>query len=399
MDVIIILIIIILLYFIQRRNWSDRLAATNQYNLHRSNSNYLDVLFATHLFLFVVYYTYASLTASDAYNYYYVSSNTTNWFDTWGMDSQFIVFLAWPFTHLLGLSFEATMLLFAYIGFNGVMLFYLAAKENVFGLKPLLGSYTLTECLFLLPNIHFWSSSLGKGSLMLFGISLLVFGLARYNVRKHYIILGGLLIYFIRPHILFAFVLGVGGAMLLSRRGVKPGVKFSLIIISIILMYLMSGGLVEYAGDENLNIFQSDAITKRANDLSRKAGSGVDITNYNQIQKLFTFWYRPLFFDAPGVLGIIVSFENLLYVLFTVQILRRGFVNFKHWNGWFRMLLFAFLFASLALAQVMGNLGIAMRQKAQIMPLFFIVYLRVMSLRQERKEKNTAAIRTFKTEL
>src|SRR5690606_6599706 len=40
------------------------------------------------------------------------------------------------------------------------------------------------------------------------------------------------------------------------------------------------------------------------------SGSGVDISSYPLPLKLFTFWFRPLFVDAPGALGIFVSFEN-----------------------------------------------------------------------------------------
>jgi hypothetical protein len=108
----------------------------------------------------------------------------------------------------------------------------------------------------------------------------------------------------------------------------------------------------------------------------------VDLGNYNQAQKLFTFWYRPLFVDAPGFLGIVVSFENALYVFFTIGIIRYGLTNWKEWNGWFRISFFIFIFGSIALAQIAGNLGIAMRQKAQIMPLFFILYCKAMSYRK-----------------
>jgi hypothetical protein len=38
---------------------------------------------------------------------------------------------------------------------------------------------------------------------------------------------------------------------------------------------------------------------------------------------------------------------------------------------------------SIALAQIAGNLGITMRQKAQIMPLFFILYCKAMSYRKK----------------
>jgi hypothetical protein len=42
-----------------------------------------------------------------------------------------------------------------------------------------------------------------------------------------------------------------------------------------------------------------------------------------------------------------------------------------------------FLFASIFLAQVCGNLGMAVRQKAQIMPIFFIVYANLVVRKKE----------------
>ena len=83
---------------------------------------------------------------------------------------------------------------------------------------------------------------------------------------------------------------------------------------------------------------------------------------------------RPLFFDGQGGLGILVSFENLLYVYMFYVVAKKGILYWGDWNGWFRICLFFFLFASFALAQVTGNLGIAMRQKAQLMPFFFIIF-------------------------
>jgi hypothetical protein len=35
--------------------------------------------------------------------------------------------------------------------------------------------------VFLLPNVHFWSSSIGKGPTMLFGIGMIIYGLSRFN--------------------------------------------------------------------------------------------------------------------------------------------------------------------------------------------------------------------------
>jgi len=58
------------------------------------------------------------------------------------------------------------MFIFAFLGFEGILLFYLAARENINKVAIVFGGMTLLEILFILPNCHFWSASLGKGSIM-----------------------------------------------------------------------------------------------------------------------------------------------------------------------------------------------------------------------------------------
>ena len=53
---------------------------------------------------------------------------------------------------------------------------------------------------------------------------------------------------------------------------------------------------------------------------------------------------------------------------------------------YFKISLFAFLLGSVILAQITGNLGIALRQKAQLMPFFFILYLKALSLNPINKK-------------
>jgi hypothetical protein len=84
--------------------------------------------------------------------------------------------------------------------------------------------------------------------------------------------------------------------------------------------------------------------------------------------------YRPLFIDAPGALGILTSFENVFILFLSIRML---FAIAPVWNkssGFHKTALFFLVMAAFTLAQISGNLGIAMRQKAQLMPLFFIFY-------------------------
>ena len=137
-------------------------------------------------------------------------------------------------------------------------------------------------------------------------------------------------------------------------------------------------------------------MSHRAKELG-KATSGVDISNYNLPMLLFTFLYRPLFIDAPGALGIVVSFENVFYVLMTLQLFKsgQGFTYPVRAGFLAKSAFFSFLTVSIALAQVSGNLGIAMRQKSQVMLLLLFVIISFLDeqkldqwkLRQARKKK------------
>jgi hypothetical protein len=71
-------------------------------------------------------------------------------------------------------------------------------------------------------------------------------------------------------------------------------------------------------------------------------------------------------------------------LIFFVQFFKSFFKKWKLINTFYRILIFSFLFASIALAQLGGNLGIIMRQKSQIMPLFFIVFCYTEALKQRR---------------
>lgn len=100
------------------------------------------------------------------------------------------------------------------------------------------------------------------------------------------------------------------------------------------------------------------------------------MSSYPLPLKLFTFWFRPLFLDAPNLLGLITSVENLIYLLLFFKILKKDFIKFiRKSPALVKMSLVIFFTASFAMTFVMSNLGIIMRQKTMVMYfLFFVIY-------------------------
>jgi hypothetical protein len=374
MDIFIIIALILLFntYLVKALN--------NKYEI--SSDSYLWILFFVHFILTLTYILFAYATRSDSFAYYQRASNAENWLSMLVYGTSFIDFIAWPFVKLLSLSYLSVMILFSYIGYVAIVLFYLALNENV-QLKPIWNGLSAKELVFLLPNLHFWSSSLGKGSIILMGLGLFIFGLSRFNRRSRgfLIFLGSILTLMVRPHIFLTLVTSVMIGILITRSGIKPYIKWLIFSISVILFIYLSQDVIKFANTESLDVLSSDSINHRAQELS-KSKSGIDLQNYNLAMKMFTFWFRPLFVDASGIMGLIVSIENLLYLFFFYVIIKSVLQNWLNWNGWFRISIFIFLLGSFILAQVTGNLGIAIRQKAQFMPFLFIIYCKALTYKQ-----------------
>ena len=371
MDVIFIILFIFLLntFFIRSIAVGTRIHSTG----------YLWLLFSVHFLLTLAYLLYTVDNRSDSVSYFTSSNNTSDWLSFFETGTKFVGFLAWPFINVLGLSYYAVMLLFSYLGFVAIVLFYLIAVENI-SLDPVFNGLSPIELLFLLPNLHFWTSSLGKGSTILFGVGLFSYGLSRFNKRITPMVLGGFVMYMLRPHILLAYVVAIIIALFTSNIGLKPVYKWMILVVAFVAFFYVSGSVLQFTDSDSLDITQSENLMHRTSELSH-ATSGVDIQNYNILLKLFTFWFRPLFLDQLGVMGFIVSFENAVYLFLFFLVVRMLIKNWDAYNGFFRVSLFMFLIASIILAQVSGNLGIALRQKTQIMPFLFILYCKSLTLR------------------
>ena len=153
--------------------------------------------------------------------------------------------------------------------------------------------------------------------------------------------------------------------------------KILIASVLIIVVVFISGFVSTFIKSDFTSIFiENSSIYNKAKQLST-SNSGYDINHYNQLFRLFTFLFRPLFVDSPNILGTITSLENVIGIFLFLHLFYMLLKSSIKWNNF---MLFSFIFffvSSLMLAQVCGNLGIAIRQKAQIMPLFFMIYVKI----------------------
>ena len=78
-----------------------------------------------------------------------------------------------------------------------------------------------------------------------------------------------------------------------------------------------------------------------------------------------------------------MSIENVVYLALTLYLFQSGALRFL-WNSdvLVKTSLFAFLTVSIALAQISSNLGLAIRQKSQVMMLLLFIIIRFLDVKK-----------------
>lgn len=341
------------------------------------NLNFMRFMLFYHFALSAAYFIYVLNNPSDSKLYYAIveaQQYGANWLDYYGTSTFFVHFLAYPFVNYLAFTYESTMVIFAFFGFVGFLFAYSFISENIKAPVKIFG-FDGIMLILLLPNCHFWTASLGKGSVIFVGMMMLFWGVSNIKSRWSLIILASMLVYHVRPHIFFVVVAAIALGFSLARGRTPVAYRALIILLSLSLLIYLYQDILSITGLDDESLLDP-FISHRAKELS-KATSGIDIANYNFFQKIFAFLFRPLFFDAPGLLGIIVSFENLLYLIMFLNFLRPAFIRyFFKADPLVKSAFFAFASVTVALAQISGNLGLAMRQKSQVMLLIFFVLLK-----------------------
>jgi hypothetical protein len=368
-----------------------------RHGLNAKHKNTLIQLFYWHMLIGLAYASYAKGT--DASFYWNGFGNRgfvgETWFSFYGISTTFMFFLNFPFSQVLGLSYWTGSLLYSLVGYVGFVYLFLIIKEN-FPANIRLFGYALFPLILFLPNLHFWSSGVGKDSLSFFCIAGFFYALTAPNKRVLLLMFTFILLYHVRPHMALIMVVG-GGAALLFSGDLKPLQKAFAIVVLVIGSFFIYDRVFTFLGIDdpsNLEAFEEKAEFYSHHLGTSRVGSAVDISSYSFPMRLFTYLYRPLFFDAHNFATLLSSFENFFYLLLTFTAIYKGnIINaFKKSPMVIKAGLFSFVMAALAFSNSLSNLGIIMRMKNMTMIyfllfLFFAMSLKVFETRVKREKR------------
>ncbi|MDX1761734.1 MAG: hypothetical protein R3218_06235 [Christiangramia sp.] len=338
----------------------------------------MNILYGYHLIFFGVYLWYAYNNPSDSIKYFReISEHTGSWFELYGTDTLFINFLSYPF-YKLGFNYEMLMLSFAWLGYLGFVYAYIFFREKIPLNIKVFKKFDLFTLILFFPNMHFWTASLGKGAPIFLGLMMFTYAIIEPKKRLFHLILASIIIFQIRPHVFMFVAVGTVLGYMSGKEKIAFWKKAMIFISMTGALFLLQDqilGVMGLANSDNLLEDFEATAEERAGDLS-DSGSGVNMNSYPLPFKLFTFWFRPLFIDAPNMLGIITSIENLVYLLLFIKILKKDFIKFLMKSpSLVKMSFVIFFMTSFAMTFVMSNLGIIVRQKSMVMYfLFFVIY-------------------------
>jgi hypothetical protein len=284
-------------------------------------------------------------------------------------------------------NFFASTLVFAFISFWGCWFFYRAFLLAV----PDGDRRRYARLLFFWPTLLYWPASMGKDSWMILTGGLVAMGAARLLTRTRggYLLLGlGLgLGALVRPHVSLLLFVAVLIAFLVGRRDERrsPGqISLAGVTKAIgIVVLLVAGSLLAPATARFLKVgaINTDALSsaiESAKEQTNEGNSAFEAVNPNSPigypAAVATVLFRPLPGEVPGLTGFMTGMEGLTLLVIVASSWRRLWTALRRLRSQpyvaFAMAyvaMFTYAFAALS------NFGILSRERAQALPLLFIL--------------------------
>lgn len=368
MDILVLLFLIVLGYLF-----------LNQFKNKISENNYINLgyLLLFHLVFGCYFYFFIQ---GDAIGYWNNSKNLTfeefiHYFKE-DQGTYFLMALNYLPAKVLGLSYFTGTMIYSLIGFIGLTYFYLIAIELIPN-NPKVNGYYLFPLLFFFPNLHFWSCAVGKDTLLFYCIGVFCYGLLLPYKRLHFIFIGLVLSYFVRPHITLFMLLGFGFAYTTGRK-LSFYQRFFFFAVMITIAVLILPFVLKFTKIEEASVDAFQNFSKnKASLLSRShTNSSIDISSYPLPLKIFSFLYRPFFFDINSIPTLLASIENLILLFLSFKFFsKKPLQSFRNAPFLLQGMVFFLLIGTIAFSQSLGNLGIMIRMRNMFLPGLIIFFM------------------------
>lgn len=350
----------------------------NKSGLPTKYVNQLNLLLIYHL-LFSLIFTWYILTAGgDSHGYWtYMMQQVPIHYETmgefFGTSTTFILWLNFYPSKVFGLGYLTGNILYSFLGFIGMRyLFVMTAQLFPTNYKIL--EIPLFPTIFFFPNFHFWTAGVGKDVVCFWGIAWFMYAVQNYRQRWWQGLIALFFVYMARPHMGLSILMAATVAILLGSE-IKRSYKVAMIVLAAAGSVFLGFRTLAFLEIQDFSLDTLEALASKKSGYLSVAGSAVDTSGYSIWMKIFTYMYRPLFFDAHNVMAFLSGFENALYLYLSFFIVRNWTPEaLRDMPVFIKAGIIAFIPITIAFSSSLSNLGIIMRMKNMTM-IYFVLFV------------------------
>ena len=325
---------------------------------------------------FSLFYFTNSLGGNYDSSVYYISSLDTP--IEFGLGTSSIIFLTSIFSSWFNLSYAGVFLVFNLFGYIG-LLAYASTLHHLFYTHKKSIRWLVFSMLFL-PGLNYWTSSLGKDSLSFLALGLICWSIVSLRFTSYAVLLSFLILLIVRPYIASILLVSFITALIFGLK-ISYFQKIFAFIFSTLLFYLASFLTFTYIGFSNIpGLEEATFYFSSRSSMNMSGNTSFDLETMALPLRFFSYLFRPLFFDSEGILGIIVSAENLILLVLIFSALLLFFLGFRPFINSFALSFFSiYSFISLfILSNTTANLGLAVRQKWMFLPMILLISVSIL---------------------
>lgn len=335
-------------------------------------------LLGYHVLFSFAAWEYVTINNGDAVRYWFVGQDLSqkSWLSFFQPGTDIIKILTFPLVKYLHLPFWSGFLLFSVLSFFGFYkLWHLILSLTQHNKR----AFFIGVLLLLLPNLHLWTSFIGKESLLFVALVVMMEKILSRHILSKTFLCAFLIIALIRPHVAVILLISLLIACF-WKGGLSGKAKFYLggiasLCFAVLYLILRKIAFIgSHPWDRILHIYRYHIKGLK------KTDAYVPLDEYSLPYKLFTFYFRPLPFEKIGWLYQIWSFENLILLLVTLALFYVMGTNLKKikWDFYEIFTIFAVFLMALMYVYAYANYGLIARTKIMTMPFIYIFIVKML---------------------
>jgi hypothetical protein len=369
----------------------DNLRIVNLHSLPFYHAKTLNNLLIYHLLFTIIFSWYILTFGGDSQGYWkfgmeQVKIIDPSWMSYFGQGTTFILWLCYLPSQILGLHYLTGNILFGLLGFQGIRYIYVMVAE-FFPTNHKILNIPLFPTLFFFPNLHFWTSGVSKDSVSFWAIAFFLYAIQYYQSKWWQMFIALFFAYMTRPHVGQSLIAAAAFAIIFASE-IKFSYKLTLFFLTLFMCIGLSARTLQELKitEYSFEAFDTLAENKIFHLGKTRIGSSVNLNEYSWLTRLFTYLYRPLFYDAHNIFSFFSSFENIINLSMSILIFRNWSIKaLQNMPIFLKIAIIAFIPLTLAFMNTLANLGIILRMKNMTMIYFLLFSFYLIAYKKKMK--------------